>query len=221
MLLCPGVTNVPLLLRVDDSARFSIFLKVLCKSLVLSWNNTPSAQWLCMRLPFVLGPVQLCASTSVHYSKRKRFFLPHSFHFSAVFSSVCCPIIYVAHLSAQLTPGFFLSPLSPIATTSLVSVPLFRPTHSDFFPLGQLQTPRLGFTPRPPPSARSLFCHPFLASSFLPSPSSTFSHSLPVSAPLTTPVHPLTIAKRISFDTKTKARVNMWFLGKSCCNMKY
>lgn len=67
--------------------------------------NASSAQWLCVRIPFVLGSVQLRAFTSV-----QRYFSPHSFSSSAVCSSVRCPIICVAHLSAQLIPGFSLSP---------------------------------------------------------------------------------------------------------------
>lgn len=90
---------------------------------------------------------------------------PPLLHSSAVFSSVRSPIICAAHLSS----GFSLS-ASTTTTTSPLSIPLFSPTRSHFFPLGQLQTPRLGFTSRPPPSAEPLSCHPFLPPPASPSP---------------------------------------------------
>lgn len=128
--------------------------------------------------------------------------------------------LFFALLAFRRFPQSFLSHLlysSPLLASSCLLIhtshPLFRVLV--FVPSGPNPSslPSTLHTSRPPSSPS---CHPFLSSlSYLSHPFSSPPPPPAVTPPLSNPVHPLMIAEHISFDTKTKGWVHMWFLCKS------
>lgn len=133
------------------------------------------------------------AFTSLHYLKHQGISSP------PISSSLLFSLLYFPFISADLLSLYFLlasSFLSPILYI------LFPPDLSSSFPSTLLA------------SLLILLYLPCLLPTILPCP---FSSSPPaVAPPLTTSLYPLMIAEHISFDTKTKGWVHMWFLCKSC-----